>query len=107
VALRPRCGRGCDELRAESGSDGTRTVIGGALLLAIGSGLAILRGARLPKWLAWVAIVLGIAALIPPASFPSLLGFAIWSVIVSIRIYTRTGGVQKPAADAPMMAAAG
>lgn len=33
-------------------------VIGGAFLLAIASGLAILRGARLPKWLGWV-IVLG------------------------------------------------
>lgn len=66
-------------------------VIGGAFLLTIGSGLAILRGARLPKWLGWVAIVLGIAALIPPASFPSLLGFAIWSVIVSILIYRRIG----------------
>ena len=48
-------------------------VLGGAFLFAIGSGLAILRGARLPKWLGWVAIVLGIAALIPPASFPALM----------------------------------
>lgn len=66
-------------------------VVGGAFLLAIGSGLAILRGAALPKWLGWVAIVLGIAALVPPASFPSLLGFAIWSAIVSILIYRRIG----------------
>ncbi len=66
-------------------------IIGGAFLLAIGSGLAILRGAQLPKWLGWVAIVLGIAALVPPASFPALLGFAIWSAIVSILIYRRTG----------------
>jgi hypothetical protein len=68
-------------------------VIGGAFLLAIGSGLAILRGAPLPKWLGWVAVVLGIAALVPPASFPSLLGFAIWSAIVSILIYRRAGRV--------------
>jgi hypothetical protein len=66
-------------------------VVGGAFLLAFASGLAILRGARLPKWLGWVAIVLGIAALVPPAAFPSLLGFAIWSAIVSILIYRRTG----------------
>jgi hypothetical protein len=82
-------------------------VIGGAFLLAIGSGLAILRGAALPKWLGWVAVVLGIAALVPPASFPSLLGFAIWSVIVSILIYRRVGpatssGPRTPSAiDAP------
>jgi hypothetical protein len=78
-------------------------VVGGAFLLAIASGLAILRGAALPKWLGWVAIVLGIAALVPPASFPSLLGFAIWSAIVSILIYRRTG----PAASAPTADASG
>ena len=82
-------------------------VIGGAFLLAIGSGLAILRGERLPKWLGWVAIVLGIAALVPPASFPSLLGFAVWSVIVSILIYMRTGAAERPDADASPMAAGG
>ena len=66
-------------------------IIGGAFLFALGSGLAILRGAPLPRWLGWVAIVLGVAALIPPASFPALLGFAVWSVIVSIMVYRRTG----------------
>jgi len=73
-------------------------VIGGAFVFAIASGLAILRGAQLPKWLGWVAIVLGIAAIIPPASFPALLGFVIWSVIVSILIYVRTGSAD-PTAD--------
>jgi hypothetical protein len=77
-------------------------ILAGAFVFAVASGLAILRGARLPKWLGWVAIVLGIAALIPPASFPALLGFAIWSVIVSILIYRRTGpAVSAPIADAP------
>ena len=77
-------------------------VLGGAFLFAIASGLAILRGARLPNWLGWVAIVLGIAALIPPASFPALLGFVIWSIIVSVLIYLRTGpGVPAPPMDAP------
>jgi hypothetical protein len=76
-------------------------IIVGAFLLAVSSGLAILCGARLPKWLGWVAIVLGIAALIPPASFPALLGFVIWSVIVSILIYRRTGPAMSPTTDAP------
>jgi hypothetical protein len=66
-------------------------LIGGAFLFAIAAGLAILHGARLPNWLGWVAIVLGIAALIPPASFPGLIGFVIWSIIVSILMYRRTG----------------
>jgi hypothetical protein len=66
-------------------------ILAGAFVFGISSGLAILRGARLPKWLGWVAIVMGIAVLIPPASFPALLAFAIWSIIVSILIYMRTG----------------
>jgi|HubBroStandDraft_4_1064222.scaffolds.fasta_scaffold18033_4 hypothetical protein len=66
-------------------------IIGGAFVLAVCSGLAILRGAALPKWLGWVAIVLGIAVIIPPASFPALLGFVIWSIVVSILMYLRMG----------------
>jgi hypothetical protein len=66
-------------------------LIGGAFLFAVAAGLAILRGARLPNWLGWVAIVLGIAALIPPAAFPGLIGFVIWSIVVSILMYRRTG----------------
>ena len=67
-------------------------VLAGAFIFAMCSGLAILRGAALPKWLGWIAIVLGIAALIPPASFPALFGFLIWSIIVSILMYLRSGG---------------
>jgi hypothetical protein len=67
-------------------------VLAGAFVFAVCSGLAILRGAALPKWLGWVAIVLGIAALIPPASFPALFGFLIWSIVTSILMYLRSGG---------------
>jgi hypothetical protein len=78
-------------------------VIGGAFLFAIAGGLAILRGVHLPRWLGWVSIVLAIVVLIPPLSFPALGVFAIWSVIVSILIYRRTG----PAASAPIADTAG
>jgi hypothetical protein len=85
-------------------------VIGGAFVFAVGAGLAILRGAPLPRWLGWVAIVLGILALIPPTSFPSLLGFAIWSVIVSVLIYRRsasdTKGVAAGVAASPELSSA-
>ncbi len=66
-------------------------LIAGAFVFAISSGLAILSGAKLPRWLGWVAIVLGIVAIIPPISFPALFGFVIWSLIVSILIYRRSG----------------
>jgi hypothetical protein len=78
-------------------------VIGGAFLFGLGSGLAILRGAALPRWLGWVAIVIGVAALVPPASFPALLAFVIWSVVVSILMYLRTGpAASVPAAGGPV-----
>ncbi len=79
-------------------------VLGGAFVLAVCSGLAILRGAALPKWLGWVAIVLGIAAIIPPASFPALLGFVIWSIVVSILMYRRTGAAADTSAAVPQPA---
>ncbi|MFI4993413.1 MAG: hypothetical protein ACHQCH_07345 [Solirubrobacterales bacterium] len=67
-------------------------VLAGGFIFGVCSGLAILRGAALPKWLGWIAIVIGIAVLIPPASFPALLAFLIWSIIVSILMYLRSGG---------------
>jgi hypothetical protein len=79
-------------------------VLGGAFVLAVCSGIAILRGAALPKWLGWVAIVLGIAAIVPPASFPSLIGFLIWSIVVSILMYMRLGAQADAGAPAPQPA---
>ncbi|MGA2320717.1 MAG: hypothetical protein ABSG95_08220 [Solirubrobacteraceae bacterium] len=73
------------------------TLVAGAFVLNIAIGLGILRGAQLPKWLGWVAVVLAIAVLIPPAALPALFVFVVWSVIVSVLIYLRTG----PAASAP------
>ena len=82
-------------------------VLAGGFIFGVCSGLAILRGAALPKWLGWVAIVIGIAVLIPPASFPALLAFLIWSIIVSILMYLRTDAVAPaPNTDAPSMAGA-
>lgn len=66
-------------------------VLAGGFVFGSCSGLAILRGAALPKWLGWVAIVIGIAVLIPPASFPALFGFVVWSIVVSVLMYMRTG----------------
>jgi hypothetical protein len=54
-------------------------------------GLAILRGADLPNWLGWVAVLLGIAAIVPPASFIALGVLVIWSLVVTILMYRRSG----------------
>jgi Domain of unknown function (DUF4386) len=53
----------------------------GTMLLA--SGICAIRHGALPKWLGWVAIVLGIAFLTP--AFPvGLFGTAAWVLVVSI-----------------------
>ncbi len=65
----------------------------GAFIFGISGGLAIVRGAELPTWLGWVAIVLGIAALIPPIGLVSLLGFVVWSAVVGVLMYLRSGDV--------------
>ena len=68
-------------------------LLAGGFTFGVCSGIAILRGAALPTWLGWVAIVIGIATLIPPTSFPALFAFVIWSIIVSVLMYRRSGSV--------------
>ncbi|HEY3865199.1 MAG TPA: hypothetical protein VGL54_03835 [Solirubrobacteraceae bacterium] len=82
-------------------------LLAGAFIFGVASGLAILRGAALPKWLGWVAIVLGIIVLIPPIGFPALIGFVLWSLIVSILMYQRDGAPAEnaQAASSPGFAA--
>jgi hypothetical protein len=73
----------------------------GASAFGIAAGLAILRGARLPKWLGWVAIVLGIVE-ITPAGEVGFFAFIAWTVVVSVLIYRRTGVANAAtSADAP------
>ncbi|MDQ4040669.1 MAG: hypothetical protein M3141_02850 [Actinomycetota bacterium] len=64
----------------------------GVLLLA--TAVATIRHGPLPKWMGWVALVLGIAA-ITPAGFVAFIGFLPWVVIASIVLYLR------PPAEAP------
>jgi hypothetical protein len=62
----------------------------GLVVFALSIGLAIIASGALPKWLGWVMVVIGIVAFTPVGFF----GFFIvllWSVIVAILIYRRTG----------------
>ena len=65
-------------------------VSAGALVFGVASGLAILRGAQLPKWLGWAAIVIGIVTA-TPAGLLGLVAFIFWTAIVSILIWKRGG----------------
>jgi len=62
----------------------------GLVVFSFAIGLTILATAALPKWLGWVMIVIGIVAL-TPVGFFGFFGIMIWSVIVAILIYRRTG----------------
>ena len=84
----------------------------GGLVFGIASGLAILRGAQLPKWLGWLALASGIAML--AAGIFGLFVYFVWTAIASVLVWKRSGvdtqalravsavtGEQVPAIDGP------
>jgi len=64
-------------------------VSAGGLVFGIASGIAILRGAQLPNWLGWAAIVIGIATA-TPAGLIGLVAFIFWTATVSILLWKRS-----------------
>ena len=63
----------------------------GLAAFMFGNGLAIIQMKALPKWLGWVAILLGLGALVPPISWFAILGLPAWILIVSVLVYLRQG----------------
>jgi len=57
--------------------------VAGVALLVLAAGLSVVRHGGLPRWLGWVAIVLGIAAF-TPAGFIAFLAGGVWIIVVSI-----------------------
>jgi hypothetical protein len=60
----------------------------GVAVFGIGYGLAIALGGALPRWLGWVAVVLGIVG-VTPGSFFAFLTLMAWSLVVSVLLYRR------------------
>jgi hypothetical protein len=59
----------------------------GALFL-VATGLAILRYRPLPGWLGWLSLVIALWMLIPPIGWAGLLlGFTLWTVLVSVLLW--------------------
>jgi hypothetical protein len=81
-------------------------VIGLATFL-LATGLSIIRHGALPKWLGWIAIVLGVVAL-TPVGFVAFLASALWVIAASVVLTLRErggGGPASPAApEAPTVA---
>jgi hypothetical protein len=75
----------------------------GLIVFALSIGLAIIASGALPKWLGWIMVVIGIVAF-TPVGFFGFFVVLIWSVIVSILIYRRTGSGAAGAPPAPAAA---
>jgi hypothetical protein len=64
------------------------------------TGIAILRGAPLPKWIGWVMILLGIIG-VTPIGFAAAIGSALLVVILSILLAIRGKSATRPVASPP------
>jgi hypothetical protein len=67
---------------------------GGAVLFSIpllaATGLGILRFGALPRWLAWLSLVLALVMAIPALNFFGLVaGLPLWTLLVSVLLYRR------------------
>jgi hypothetical protein len=62
----------------------------GTATFLIGTGIATVKTGALPKWLGWVAIVVGIIA-VTPLGFFAFLALGIWTAIVSVLLSLRAG----------------
>jgi MFS family permease len=72
-------------LNVLDGNDYIPVGLGMAVLL-LASGLSIVRHGALPRWLGWVAVVLGILSF-TPAGFIGFLGSGLWVLVTSIILF--------------------
>jgi hypothetical protein len=72
----------------------------GTAVFMIANGLAVARTGVLPRWLGWVAIVLGLAAA-SPAGFFSFLGVMLWVLVVAILLLIKFNHATPVTATAP------
>ena len=74
----------------------------GVELLLFSTGISIIRHGALPKWLGWVAIVLGVLG-VTPIGFVAFLGGAVWILVISIllAVRARRGPQSAPPPAAP------
>ncbi len=60
----------------------------GLVIFSIAIGLAILNTGALPKWLGWVALVIGVIG-VTPVGFFGFFVILIWAVVVSVIVFRR------------------
>ncbi len=62
-----------------------------AIMLFGAAGATLKGGAPLPKWLGWIALILGILFFAGPIGFAAFMLTGIWIIIASIVMYQRSG----------------
>jgi hypothetical protein len=70
--------------------------LAGIAILMFASAICTLRFGALPKWLGWVALVIGIVS-VTPVGFIGFLASFIWLLVVSIVLFLREGQAATPA----------
>ncbi len=58
-------------------------------VMAISAGIAMLKSARLPTWLGWVSLILGILGVLPVGDFFALPAVGVWTLLVAGVVYFR------------------
>jgi uncharacterized protein DUF4386 len=72
----------------------------GLAILLLASGISIVRHGALPRWLGWIAIVLGVLAL-TPIGFVAFMGGALWVLVTSVLLALRLRREAPPPSAAP------
>jgi len=81
-------------------------VVVGLSLLALGTGVSALRGATLPKWIAWVSIALGVLAVSGPAGGIAFLLAPVWALILGVVLLRAPATTERVAAPVASYATA-
>jgi hypothetical protein len=67
----------------------------GAAVLLLASGLSIALYGSLPRWLGWIAILLGVTGL-TPIGFVAFVGGGVWILVVSVLLTLRARAAAQP-----------
>jgi hypothetical protein len=60
-------------------------IVGGSIF-ALSAGIATIQTGVLPKWLGWIAVILGVLAFAGPAGFIALILLIIWIAVTSVML---------------------
>jgi hypothetical protein len=69
--------------------------LAGIAVFMLATGICVLRHGGLPRWLAWVAILIGVVS-VTPVGFVGFLAVFIWVAVTGVILYLREGETPAP-----------